>query len=151
MSKNKNGSVNPLNSVIEVDTGPGCLVQILWFAFVGWWAGQLWIAIAYLALITIVGIPIAVVMFNKLPQILALRSPKKKVITSFDDASWISFEQKEQQFPLIVRAIYFVLIGWWLTGLWVELGFILCATIIGMPIGFRMFDAIPMILSLHRD
>lgn len=146
--KNKNDH----RVVNELETSQGCLIQILWFAFVGWWLGQLWIAIAYILLLTIVGIPIAIPMFNKLPQIIALRSPKKKVVTLWNgEESFISFEQKKGQLNFFVRAIYFLLIGWWLTGLWVEVAYILCATFIGMPIGFVMFDKIPAVMSLHRD
>ena len=33
--------------VVAVKQGPGCLVQILWFIFVGWWLGSFAISVAY--------------------------------------------------------------------------------------------------------
>jgi hypothetical protein len=32
--------------VIEKNKNPGCLIQILWFALVGVWLGEIWIAVA---------------------------------------------------------------------------------------------------------
>ncbi len=36
---------------------------------------------------------------------------------------------------LLVRALYFVLIGWWLSAIWAVAAWILCLTIIGLPFG----------------
>jgi uncharacterized membrane protein YccF (DUF307 family) len=36
---------------------------------------------------------------------------------------------------LILRLVYFIFIGWWLGFVFVALGLILCATIIGLPFG----------------
>lgn len=47
-----------------------------------------------------------------------------------------------------VRAIYFVFIGWWL-GLWcLEIGFLLCALIITLPVGLMILNRLPQIMTL---
>ena len=66
-----------MNGVVVRQSRPGCLVQLLWFVLVGWWAGQLWITVAWFFAATVIGIPLAVKMFNKLPDIIALRGAEK--------------------------------------------------------------------------
>ncbi len=51
--------------------------------------------------------------------------------------------------PFIVRAIYFVFIGWWLTYLWVIFAWMLNLTIIGLPIGLTMINLVPQVLTLE--
>ena len=51
---------------------------------------------------------------------------------------------------LLVRAIYFVLIGWWLSGIWIIAAWALHASIIGMVLGFWMFNRVPAVITLAR-
>ncbi len=48
----------------------------------------------------------------------------------------------------LLRAIYFVLIGWWLTFLWINTAWILNATIILLPVGLWMLNRVPQVLTL---
>ncbi|MBP1987341.1 YccF domain-containing protein [Halolamina salifodinae] len=50
----------------------GLLVRGIWFVFVGWWASGLWMSVAYAFTVSIVGIPVAVMMYNKLPFVVSL-------------------------------------------------------------------------------
>lgn len=47
-----------------------------------------------------------------------------------------------------VRAIYFVFVGWWLSLFCLELGFLLCAFIITLPVGLIILNRIPQIMTL---
>ena len=53
--------------------GPGLLVRAIWWIFIGWWASGIAVAIAWIALITIIGIPLGIWIINRLPSILTLR------------------------------------------------------------------------------
>ncbi|MEZ3114616.1 hypothetical protein RYH80_01595 [Halobaculum sp. MBLA0147] len=48
------------------------LVRGVYFLFVGWWASALWMAGAWLFSVSIVGLPVAVWMYGKLPLVVSL-------------------------------------------------------------------------------
>lgn len=139
------------NISIETRRNPGCLVQILWFAFIGWWLGQAWMVAAWILMVTVIGIPVSVMMLNKLPWIIALRTePVKVLVTGSAGGAVSETPVARRQINIILRAIYFILIGWWFSALWMELAYALCMSVIGLPVGFWMFDRVPGILSLKR-
>jgi len=45
-------------TTIQRSAAPGCLIQALWFVFIGWWLGALSIAAAWFLNITIIGLPL---------------------------------------------------------------------------------------------
>lgn len=51
--------------------------------------------------------------------------------------------------PALVRAIYFVLVGWWLTLLWINVAWAMNATIIFLPVGLWMLNRVPQVLTLR--
>lgn len=136
---------------IKTNQNPGCLVQILWFAFVGWWLGQAWMVAAWVCMVTIIGIPLGVWMLNRIPKVIALRESSSVVrITTRPDGSIRKEAVEIRQVNIVLRALYFVLIGWWFTALWLELAYAISMTVIGLPIGFWMFDLAPALLTLKR-
>ncbi len=48
------------------------LVRTLYFLFIGWWLGLMWIGIALGLCCTIIGFPVAVIIFHYLPAVLTL-------------------------------------------------------------------------------
>ena len=141
-----------MNTVfISAKSSPGCLVQILWFAFVGWWLGEIWIVAAWIAMLTLVGIPLGIAMLNRIPYIMALRSaPQEITIMTREEVTIIREDEGRPQHPLIIRALWFVAVGWWFSALWMQLAYFACMSVVGLPIGFWMFDRAPWLLSLHR-
>ncbi len=130
---------------------PGCLVQLLWFVVIGWWAGQIWILLAWLFMATVIGIPLAVKMLNRLPYVIALRGQDPEVaVIQAGGVTVVSVGGERSQRNLLLRIVYFLLIGWWLSAFWIEAAYVFCLTIIGLPIGFWMFDKTPAVLSLSR-
>ena len=145
-----------MSTVVVTDSqqrrNPGCLVQILWFLLVGWWAGQLWILAAWLLMLTIVGIPFGIMMLNSLPKVIALRDASSAGVTVIQRGrtTVIVTGGQAAQHNILLRAVYFLLIGWWLSAIWMEVAYVVTATIIGMPVGFWMFDKVPALVSLRR-
>jgi uncharacterized membrane protein YccF (DUF307 family) len=136
-------------ATIVAKKNPGCLVQLVWFALIGWWLGQAWIAVAWALAATVIGMPIAIMMLNRVPEVMALRGETELVVQSWNGRTVVT-ARSVPQYNLLLRALYFVLIGWWLSALWMETAYALCMTIIGLPLGFWMFDRVPAIVSLRR-
>jgi uncharacterized membrane protein YccF (DUF307 family) len=140
------------NVTVETRKNPGCLVQILWFAFIGIWLGQIWMIAAWILMVTIIGLPLGVAMLEKIPFIIALRrEPVDVKIFRQADGTLVQREVAIPQVNFILRALYFILIGWWFSALWMEVAYALCCSVIGLPIGFWMFDLTPAIVSLKRS
>ncbi|PSQ51480.1 hypothetical protein BRD20_11105 [Halobacteriales archaeon SW_8_65_20] len=47
--------------------------------------------------------------------------------------------------------MYFLLIGWWASGIWLGVAWLLNVTIVLMPVGIKMINYVPKVVSLkHR-
>jgi uncharacterized membrane protein YccF (DUF307 family) len=137
---------------VDIPRGPGCLVQLLWFLFIGCWMVHIWVAVAWVLLVSIIGLPLGIWMLHRVPLVVALRDPREVRIRAvpLGKAGWVYEHVGGEQFPFLIRAVYFVLVGWWLSFLWMALASLICATIIGLPLGIWMFDAVPMLVTLQR-
>lgn len=129
------------------NNNPGCLVQILWFALIGIWASQIWLLVAWILMALIVTMPIGIAMINMLPKVVALREPRQAISVQNGVISVGELPQRN----FLLRAIYFLFVGWWFSIIWMELAWAACASIIGLPIGFWMFDKTPAVLTLRRQ
>ena len=141
-----------MNRVIrEHKSGPSLLVRFIWSLFVGWWASGIAIGIAWLALVTIVGIPIGIWLINRLPSILTLR-PRTRQWSVGQDAEGrtIMVEGSRAQTAWQIRGLWFLLIGWWASGLWMMIAWLISLTLIGLPLALLMFNRTPFVASLYR-
>lgn len=129
---------------------PGCLIQSLWFLFVGWWLGSLAISLAWALNVTIIGLPLGMAILNNIPKLLALQNPERYVqVVSRDGRTYVR-ESDLPEHPFLLRALFFLLIGWWWSGIWLGVAFVLCATIILLPVGLGMFRRAPAMTTLER-
>jgi uncharacterized membrane protein YccF (DUF307 family) len=48
-----------------------------------------------------------------------------------------------------VRAIYFIFVGWWFGLFWLNLGFLLIALVITLPVGLIMLNRLPQVMTLR--
>jgi uncharacterized membrane protein YccF (DUF307 family) len=57
----------------------------------------------------------------------------------------------EQQ-PFMLRALFFLLIGWWLSLIWLNLAWALAGFTLGLglPLSFWMFNRSPAVTTLRR-
>jgi len=136
----------PPTQIIVQRGGHGCLVTGLWFIFVGWWLSGIWILIAWILNVTVIGMPLGLMMINKLPKIVSLRPETSEFVI---DAGVLR-ETKQAQHPIILRIIYFVLVGWWASGIWMSLAWLASVTIIGLPLAIWMYNRVPGVTTLRR-
>jgi uncharacterized membrane protein YccF (DUF307 family) len=135
---------------IQRENSPGCLIQALWFIFIGWWLGAISIIFAWFLNITIIGLPLGMAILNNIPMILALQSPKREIQAARVGGNTVIIESRLRQHNFVLRMIYFLLIGWWWSAIWLAIAYLLCATIILIPIGLKMFRLTPFMTTLKR-
>ena len=56
-----------------------------------------------------------------------------------------------QQRPFLLRAIYFLLIGWWFSGVWMAVAYVALLTIVGFPLAFWMYGRVGAVTTLYRS
>jgi len=130
--------------------GPGCLVAGLWFIFFGWWIGGLATLFAWLLNVTILGLPIGLFILNNIPFLLILQPPASEVVTTVGLGGTTVQEQEMRQITWFLRALFFIIVGWWWSLVWMILSYIVCLTIIGLPLGLLMFRLAPAMTTLKR-
>jgi uncharacterized membrane protein YccF (DUF307 family) len=141
----------PTHVVVDrLEAGPGCLVRALWFIFVGWWLSGIVVGLAYLACLTIIGLPIGFALFNRLPVVLTLRPRTDVRMTQVSDGVAYVRGGTVRQRPTILRALWFILVGWWLGGLYISVAWGLCVIIITLPVGLWLFNRVGAVMTLLR-
>ena len=135
---------------IEKSYGPGCLIQVLWFVFIGWWLGALSIAVAWFLNLTIIGLPLGMAILNNIPQILSLQPPKREYKVYQFDGKTILAESGLIQRNFFIRSLYFLFIGWWWSAFWLLTAYLLCITVILIPLSLQMFRLTPFMTTLKR-
>ena len=126
--------------------GPGVIVRVLWFIFFGWWVGAGVSALAWSLNLTIIGLPLGLWIINRLPSIITLRPQESiYVVTPYGLVTGV------RQRSFVVRAIWFLAIGWWLSGLWMALAYTCLVTIVLMPVAFWMYGRVGAVTTLYRS
>jgi uncharacterized membrane protein YccF (DUF307 family) len=121
-------------------TGPSLWIRAIWFIFIGWWLSAFAIGVAYFLVAIIVGIPLGFMIFNLLPMILTLRPRTEQAV----------YGGAAEQLPIWIRAIWFILVGWWLGAIYISIAWFLCVILITLPIGLWLFNRIGAVMTLLR-
>ncbi|WP_336336227.1 YccF domain-containing protein [Haloarcula brevis] len=115
-------------------------VRAVWFLLVGWWATGVWLSFAWFLNVTIIGIPLGIKMINKVPLVLTLKR-RDRLVEATDGGS---------QYSLPVRAVWFVFVGWWASGVWTGVAYALSVTVVGLPLAIWMYNRLPFVVSLYQ-
>ena len=138
-------------AVTEAKDGPAMWVRALWFVFVGWWLTGIVSFVAWLALVTIIGLPLGIWLINRIPTALTLR-PRTSLVYAWTDAygrTQTSIRAIEQP-QWWIRGLWFLFVGWWLSGLVMLLGYMLVIMIVTLPLAVMVFNRVPFAASLYR-
>jgi len=135
---------------VRREPGVPFLIRVLWFFLIGWHATLYWVAIAWLLNLTVIGLPLGVWMLNRVPLVLTLRMQSSYHVTELRDGRLVNWYQNAPQHGWLLRLVYFILIGWWFSLIWAFLGWLLCVSIIGLPVGVWMLNRLPAVTTLMR-
>ena len=125
------------------------LLRVIWFFVFGWEITGIWILIAWALNASIIGLPLGLWMIDRVPQTLTLKARAGVVVTDVKDGR--SEFHAASNAPFLIRAAYFVLFGWWFSLIWATIAWVLCATIIGLPLGIMMLNGLPSVTTLAQS
>ncbi|HMQ34977.1 MAG TPA: YccF domain-containing protein [Chloroflexaceae bacterium] len=134
-------------TVYSTERGVNLLLRAVYFLVFGLWFSAIWASVAWVLSVTIIGLPLGLWMLNRLPQVTTLRPQRGNLVVT---ASGEVYSARVPQRPLLLRALWFVLVGWWLSALWMAAAWALCTVIVGLPFGFWMFNRVPAVITLAR-
>jgi uncharacterized membrane protein YccF (DUF307 family) len=127
------------------------VLRAIWFLCVGLWLGLLWLIVAWALNVSLLGLPLGLAMINRVPQVMTLRSSTRRyvMVTPPGGAPYLAMAGAPQQVPFALRAIYFLVIGIWLSLLWMLVAWAAAALLITLPLSFWMFDRLPAVTTLR--
>lgn len=137
--------------VAEGKRGPGLLVRAVWFVFVGWWLSGIMSMIAWLAMISILFLPLGIWLINRIPTFITLR-PRTRELQAIIDASGITrfVDAPRRQTAWWIRGIWFLVVGWWASFLVMLVAWFLVALVLTLPLGLMLYNRVPFAASLYR-
>ncbi len=121
------------------------LLRVIYFIVIGWWLAGIVTVVAWFFILTIIGIPIGIWLIDRMPTFVTLRpmSPEWHVEGGVAVGG-------PEQYSWVLRALYFLFIGWWFSFLWLSVAYIALLTIIGLPIAFWMYGRVGAVTTLFR-
>ena len=132
--------------LIAPPSGPNIILRLLYFVAVGWWLGLIVSVLAWFLNITIIGLPLGLWLINRLPTIMTMRHQEQ----TWKIKEGVLVKGKDQR-AFLVRALYFIAIGWWFSAVWLVLAYVLVFTIIGIVLAFWMYGRVGAITTLYRS
>ena len=105
---------------------------------------------AYALCVTVIGLPLGFMIFNRLPAIMTLRPRTEVHTTEFRDGVTYVTGGTIEQFPMWARALWFLALGWWIGAIYLGIAWFLCVIIVTMPIGLLLFNRVGAVMTLLR-
>jgi uncharacterized membrane protein YccF (DUF307 family) len=136
----------PAGPVVIDRPPPNLILRVVWFILIGWWLGGILSAVAWALNATIVLMPLGLWLINRLPTFITLRPQEQRFEVVGGD-----LVPATRQRPFLLRAVYFLLIGWWFSGLWMAVAYVLVLTVIGIPLAFWMYGRVGAVTTLYRS
>jgi hypothetical protein len=84
---------------------------------------------------------------------MTLRPSRVQTTVEVRDGQTFVRQSAPQQLPFILRALYFIVIGFWFSLVWMLLAWIFATLTLGfgLPLALWMFDSTPAITTLARN
>ncbi|MBW5424362.1 YccF domain-containing protein [Streptomyces sp. BG9H] len=116
------------------------ILNVIWLVLCGFWMFLAYLLAGVLLCVTIIGIPFGLASFRI----------GRYALWPF---GYTTVDRRDSGAPSFVgNVLWLVLAGWWLAIGHIVTGFLLCVTIIGIPLGVANFKLIPVsLLPLGRE
>jgi uncharacterized membrane protein YccF (DUF307 family) len=116
------------------------ILNVIWLVLCGFWMFLGYLLAGVLLCITVIGIPFGVASFRI----------GRYALWPF---GYTTVERRDAGAPsCFVNILWLILAGWWLALGHIVTGFLLCVTIIGIPLGVANFKLIPVsLMPLGRE
>lgn len=148
-------SMNPQQpspvTITQQGRGTPFLIRAVWFLLIGWWLSGIVIAVGYVLCALIVTLPLGIYLLHRVPQVQTLRDRSTEFQTQVVNGQIVVREGRPRQVPFLIRAIWFLLAGLWLSSVWLSIAWALSLTIVLLPVSIVMIDRLPAILTLERN
>ena len=128
----------------------GLFVRALYFIFIGCWAGWIWLNIGYFFVLTVIGLPLGLMMLNRLPTVLTLKPASQSINISVTGNTTNINISGAQQVNFFIRALYFLFVGWWAGLAWSYIAYVMFVFILTIPIGVMMLNMLPTVITLRK-
>lgn len=125
------------------------LIRFVYFLVVGWWLGGALAGVGWLLCVLVLTLPLGLFVLHKVPLLTTLQLPDEQLLALGERTDTFIIRRRPEPYPFVARAIWFVLVGWWLSVLWISVAYALSATFVLSPIGFWMFNRVPLVLTLE--
>ena len=126
-------------------------MRALYFIFIGWWAGLFWLNIGYFFVLTVIGLPVGLMMLNRLPTVLTLKPASQQVNINITGGVTNINIGGAQQVSFLIRAVYFVFIGWWAGLLLAWAAYALFVLVVTIPLGVMLLNLLPTVITLRKN
>jgi uncharacterized membrane protein YccF (DUF307 family) len=136
--------------VMKTKSGPGFLVRAVWFVLIGWWLTGIMSFLGWIAMITIIGLPVGIYLINRIPTFITLRPRTREVSAIMENGILRIAEGKRSQQPWYIRFVWFLVVGWWASALVMAVGWVLVVLFVTLPLGLILYNRVPFVASLYR-
>lgn len=125
-------------------------LRMIWFAFVGWWLSAIWAIAAWLCILFMPSRTLGLRMLGGSTWIMALRVPGADCDAVVADTLQRLQDDRIQQHRTLPRLLYAVVIGWWLSFIWLVIAWGRSLSIQCRPSGQASFMRLPRVMTLRK-
>jgi uncharacterized membrane protein YccF (DUF307 family) len=139
------GQEETMSTIAIVDEKKrGRTTRVLWWFFIGWWASFGWLSVAWLLIATLLGLPLGMEMLGRFPDVVSLGGRASLTPVRATGVGALAQGGPNRQRNVLRRLAYFILVGWWLSMVWVTAAWF-CggAYWYGLPFALRILDKTP--------
>ena len=132
--------------IIDAGGGSNLFVRAIYFLCFGWWFGAIVSGVAWVLLLTIIGLPLGLWLINRLPAVITMRPQEQRWQMDGN-----VLRRGQAQYPFLLRAGWFVVFGWWLSGLWMLTAYAALISVVMIPVSFWMYNRVGAVTTLYRS